>query len=430
MGKLNAIKPRKKEAGFYEVSLSNKDFLGRIQYVLPLGIDAFDMVTGGIPFGRITEIYGLDACGKTALALRAAVRAQQKMIFEQCEDGTLKKVKNPKVEVLYVDNEQSLDEGEKIVVDGVKLDCILSRCDTLDQLFKMIDASIKEIAKYGKDEDKPFLVIIVDTIASTSSKEEMTREWGKDDYSRQPKQLRGAFRRLMRDVSRQNVCVICTNQVSDNFKAVKTGRGYHPSNLPQESDYTVFGGKAIRYYARLRIFMYLVSERYKLAKDRKVSSGFVSGIYTRKNAQRWPSRDGRMVLIYGEGWNNKYSILEQLTLYKLAEVDDDGDVEFFFKKNGVKCTTFGNKESSLEDDDDNEGKKSKKEKNPVLIGGRASWLAFYDAHKADIDALWEALRGIMFTKHGDLRGEGEVVPDDSEGIDSSDLVDSDKDTED
>ena len=420
--KLNSIRPRKKEAGFFEVSRSNKNVMSKIRYVLDIGIDSFDSVTGGIPFGRITEIYGLDACGKTALAIRAAVRAQKRAIHEKLEDGTTRPIdKKSKVIVLYIDNEQSLDDGEKLVVDGEELDCIISRCDTIDQMFKMIDAAINEIAKEENEENKPFLVVIVDTIASTSSREEMTREWGKEDYARQPKQLREGFRTLMRNISRHNVCVICTNQVSDNFKAAKGGYnkskgGYNKSNLPQDTDFTAFGGKALRYYARLRIFMYLVREKYKLRKGALTSSGFVSGFYTRKNAQNWPSRDGRMVLIYGKGWDDQYSLLEQLIFYKFAETTEDGEIEFFFKKNGIPTTTFGEKSTSLEEDDENEGKKKKKESNP-FIENRGQWPIFYEEHKVDFDAMRAKMSALLFTDEAEER-VSIVQDDDDDAVDT------------
>jgi hypothetical protein len=102
--------------------------------------------------------------------------------------------------VLYVDNEQSIDDNEKIIHDGVELDVELLRCDTVDQLFKNVEIAVDACATYQKeDPDTLYLAVgIVDTIASTSSKEELTQEWSKEDYSRHAKQYRKGFRIMAR----------------------------------------------------------------------------------------------------------------------------------------------------------------------------------------------------------------------------------------
>jgi RecA/RadA recombinase len=287
-----------------EVCRTNKNVLSKVRYVLKTGIRSFDRATGCVPFGRVTEIYGLDTCGKTALVMRCAIRAQMREIYERISDPDhpAKTIfqqipEGSDVTVLYVDNEQSIDADGKTVVDGVELNAVLMRCDTVDQLFKSVDYTIDAISAHEKESGRQqFVVVIVDTIAGTASKEEMTAEWGKDDYNRQPKQLRQAFRRMTRKINRQNVAMICTNQVSDRYQAAG-GKGKGKSNLPQDGDFSTFGGRALKYYATLRIFMYR-AYTWSLMRGSKFPDGMLVGFQTSKNRQVKPLRTGRMVLVF------------------------------------------------------------------------------------------------------------------------------------
>src|SRR6185369_10814392 len=181
------------EEGTFDVALSTEDILSKVEYVLKTGLDPMDEACGGLPFGRIVELYGLEACGKSALCIRSLIKAQIGEIYRRSVVGgvmTLTKIDPAKIAVttVFIDNEQSVDEDEKIIIEGVTLDCIIARCDTVDQIFKMSDIVIEKIKekqleenKAAKDEKREpilyFVVLVVDTIAGTSSKQEMTKEW-------------------------------------------------------------------------------------------------------------------------------------------------------------------------------------------------------------------------------------------------------------
>jgi RecA/RadA recombinase len=394
--KISASKPRNKEAGYYEVTRTSKEVLSKVRYVLKTGIEPWDSAIGSMPFGRIVELYGLEACGKTAMGLQCAIRGSQKEIYEVQSDGSATRLNPDKVEVsiLYVDNEQSLDD-DRITVDGKAIDAVLARCDTIDQLFKMIGICLTEIEKIQKEENAKktgvvhFVVIVVDTVAATSSKEEMTADWGKDDYPRQPKQLRGAFRRLMREINRHNVLLIATNQVSENFKSSGGKRPY--GSGPQDADFTSYGGRAIKYAASIRVFMYKVRD-YKLTKSR-FPAGLLLGFQTTKNRRVKPLRSGRMALLYDRGLDNDYSLLETLIMLDLAGASKTtGRIFFRFKANSIPTTTFS-KDSTLEDDDD--GDDDDEGSNP-WIENRLAWRQYYQDHKADFDLLWAKGVELMF----------------------------------
>lgn len=414
---IRAVSPKKDGAnGLVEISRSTEKILNRVSHVLKTGIAAFDEITGGIPFGKIVEIYGLESCGKTNLALRLAYNSQIKNIHTvtRHEDGTkTEELIDPKecdVAVLYIDNEQSLDDDEKQVVAGVTLDMAVASCDTVDMMFKIIETAVQKTEQREAKTGRPqFLVIVVDTIASTSSKEELSAEWGKDDYSRQAKQLRKGFRVLNRRFSRANICAVFTNQVSDKFG--DAGATKRPKSInPAELDFTSFGGKALRYYSTHRIFMFRLMSKYRVHETHQFADGFLVGFYTTKNRLRKPCREGRMALLFNKtdgGFNDLFSRLETMMYLKAAEYDD-GEIKFRFRGNGVKMTTFGVKKTTLEEDDSTSSRR-----DPSIK--RSEWPAFYAEHQADCDLLWaKAIDTAFADKPDDIEINDDTDPIDEE----------------
>lgn len=414
---IRSVSPKKDGAnGLVDISRSTDKILSRVSHVLKTGIAAFDELTGGIPFGKIVEIYGLESCGKTNLALRLAYQSQMKNILTitREDDGTKSETlidpKTCDVAVLYIDNEQSLDDDEKQVVNGVTLDLAIASCDTVDIMFKIIENAVSKTEQREEKTGRPqFLVIVVDTIASTSSKEELSAEWGKDDYSRQAKQLRKGFRILNRRFSRANVCAVFTNQVSDKF-GDSGAKGRPKSINPAELDFTSFGGKALRYYSTHRIFMFRLMSKYRIHEKHQFADGFLVGFYTTKNRLRKPCREGRMALLFDTkngGLNDLFSKLETMIYLKAIEYDD-GELKFKFGSLGIKTTTFSAKTTSLEDDDHAVSRR----RDPAIK--RSEWPLFYQEHQADCDLLWAKAVSMAFADRPDAELE---INDDTDSID-------------
>lgn len=384
--KLRRCQPRKEtDTGTFDVSLSTESILSDIKYVLRSGIPPFDDITGGIPFGRVTELYGLPGCGKSALVQRLAIQAQRGEIY--AKDGTL--VPSPTVTVLYVDNEQSID-SDRTVIDGTKLEVVLTRCDTVDQMFKIIDTTIKELHDIEKDTGVPqFVVVIVDTIAGTSSASEMTQAWDKEDYARQPRVMSSGFRRITRKINRYNVAMICVNQARDSFK--QKGYSSHTSFEPQDADFSTFGGKALGYYSSLRVFMYAQNPNYRFSKASRNSQGILIAFKTTKNRTKKPYRKAHMVLLFEGGLNSTFSVLESLIKADFATLQDDGTIQFKLKAHGVDTTDF---------------ELPKRKQNPE-IKTRLEWPAFYQAHKPAFDALWSKVIAAAFNDESNQSTESE-----------------------
>lgn len=402
--RLRAVSAEKEGNGIIEAVCSSDSILSEVKYVLKIGNDPWDDMTGSFPFGRVVEIFGLEASGKTALMLTSAFKATQGEIYKRTrigDKGNEYKYErlDPdtyEVSVLYIDNEHSLDDSGVIEVEGQKAEIVVSRCETVEGIFKSIDETIALLKKVEEKSEKlQFLVVIVDTIAGTATKEELGQAWDKDDYSRKPKQLQEGFRNLIQSINRHNALVLCTNQVGDQIgyqapKGVKL-------NKPDWRAFNPPGGKALKFWSTIRIFMWQCSNRYKLVKDDKFQAGLLVGFETVKNRMLPPFREGRMVILFDRngqgGLRADFSLLESLIFFKLAEEDDERNIIFKLKNNGISPSTFPELMKALSDapaeGEPQDGKKEKKDryKDP-RISTRAAWPKFYAEHKADIDALW------------------------------------------
>lgn len=419
IAKFKSMRPaeNKRAAGDFEVARSTKSILSAINYVVRTGIEAYDDIVGGFPFGRICEVYGLDSSGKSSVVLRTAINMQRGEIYKierSVENGTQFTRLEPgtyDIAVVYFDNEGSVDDDTKLTIEGTRADVVFSNVDTVDQMFGMIEGAIDVMVARGKETNRPwFLLIVVDTIAATSSTEEMVSAWADRDYPRQAAQISRGFRRLVREINRHNVCLICTNQVRENVKEAGMHRGPR-SPVPSEIEYTTFGGRALRFYASHRVFMFRLMSKYKLIPDSQFAAGFLIGFRSVKNRIRSALREGRMALLVGEktgGLHNLYSKLETLLYLGFAEPEAKEkmvNIKFKFHTNKVPMTTFGAKETTTtlaEDDEQPTGRRGGGRKDPSIYC-RADWPDFYAAHKEDLDALWNAAMKYV------QQIEGEVV---------------------
>lgn len=415
---INRCRPQKVGSGTFEFVMSDDQILGDVKYVLLTGIDPFDRFVGGFPFGRISEIFGLENCGKSAMMIRTMCRFQAKHIYEVVSKKgfiyTLKRVDPTRIRLIraYVDNEHSLEKGFKLAIHDVSFDsegkeCAeeimlektgIGMCDAVEDIFKSVDKFLKIISDAEKEieenesDDIIFGVFIVDTIAGTSSKDEIEKEWGKQDYPRAAQRISEGFRRLTNDISRHNVALICTNQVRSKFSQ-QQGSGYRARfNTPQDEDFSTFGGKALSFYSTHRVFMFRVPVKYTLVKGAQFPAGFLVGFRTVKNRLRKPLREARMILLFDEdqgGFHNVLSILDSMVFLKVAEMDEGGGIKFKFRKFGIETATFA-ENVKLSDEEAPTGRRRQKRQADPKIEGRYEWMAYWRAHRSDLERLWQA----------------------------------------
>lgn len=397
LASLQKMTSEKKSDPLAEFTRTSGSILSAVKYVLAIGDRVYDRVSGCLPFGRIVEIFGIDASGKTAAAKKAAISAQMKNIYRcviTTDEAGVKRTTYEKldpdkidVHVLYIDNEQSFADDNSLTIDGIKADFILGRCDTIGQIFEAMQRVIKVVEEGSKESDREqFILVVVDTIAATSTDGELGQAWGDQDFSRHAKELRGAFRRVAREINKYNVCMLCINQVSDSF-AQKMKK--NPNALPDETDFATFGGRALKFYASQRIFVQKVPKKYKLHPDSKLEDGLLIEMKTVKNRIKKPLRKARLVLLFGDensaggGYKEIFSMLETFIMLELAK-EDAGVISFRFQANGITPTTFESKRA-----------------NPS-IDARIEWPAFYKAHEVDFERMWEVAEKRIFSSESQV----------------------------
>lgn len=408
-------RPQTATNGTYDVGRSTVESPSKVRYVVKTGIRPFDDRVGGMPIGKTVELMGVPSSGKSAMAIRTCARAQAGFVYERISDGkggyTLEQLKPGtfNVTVLYYDNEGSLSDPERRVVDGHELDCIIEQCDTVDLLFKtmerVMDAVVEEEEETGILQ---IMVVVLDTIASTCSLEDFKREWGKRDFPRAPAEYKHAFSVLIRQIQRENVLLIGVNHVTKKMERTNGRVAF------KAWEHSSPGGKAFSYYSTHQVFFDQVLSNYRLG-DGGSPDGFLLSFFTTKNRLGSPLRGGRLVLLFGQrdqegkvllegGLHGGFSLLETLINSKAAEVSKQTKAIIFkFKKFGVTTTTF-KASHTLEEQDDaappGPVRKRKKaldeDDEPVVIkparepriANRAAWLTFYTEHAADLDALY------------------------------------------
>ena len=177
---------------------------------------------GGFPVGRITEITGLEASGKSLLAAHTLAETQKK--------GGL---------AVYIDTE-SATSAEFLTAIGVDLKTMLYvPLETIEEIFETIETIVEGVRKSDKDR---LVTIVVDSIMGASTKIEMSAEYDKDGYATSKSIiLSKAMRKVTNWIARERICLIFTNQLR-----TKLGVSFG-------DQWTTAGGKAIPFHASVRL---------------------------------------------------------------------------------------------------------------------------------------------------------------------------------
>lgn len=191
------------------------------------GCDMLDLAisnrpNGGFPVGRITEVTGLEASGKSLLVSHVAAETQKK--------GGL---------AVYVDTEAAASQ-EFMSAIGIDLKTMLYvPLETIEEIFETIETIVEQVRKSDKDR---LVTIIVDSIMGASTKIEMAAEYDKDGYATSKSIiLSKAMRKVTNWIARERICLIFTNQLR-----TKLGVSFGDA-------WTTSGGKAIPFHASVRL---------------------------------------------------------------------------------------------------------------------------------------------------------------------------------
>jgi recombination protein RecA len=247
--------------------------------VISTGSISFDAAlgVGGVPRGRVIEIFGPESSGKTTITLQIIAEAQKA--------GGM---------AAFVDAEHALDPqyAKKLGVDVDNL--LISQPDYGEQALEITEALVRSGA---------IDVLVVDSVAALVPKAELDGEMGDSHMGLQARLMSQALRKLTGTVSKSRTSLIFINQIREKI-GVMFGN-------PE----TTTGGRALKFYSSVRIDI----RRIAAVKEGDVVVGSRTKVKIVKNKVAAPFREAEFDILYGEGISREGDVLDQAVLQNVVE---------------------------------------------------------------------------------------------------------------
>ena len=248
---------------------------------IPTGSLMLDIALGigGLPRGRVVEIYGPESSGKTTLALQVIAQAQK--LGGACA---------------FIDAEHALDPiyADKL---GVKVDdLLLSQPDTGEQALEIADMLVRSSAVD---------VVVIDSVAALTPRAEIEGEMGDQLPGLQARLMSQALRKLTGNIKRSNTMVIFINQLRMKIGVM----------MPGQSPEVTTGGNALKFYASVRLDI----RRIGAVKKGEEIVGNQTKIKVVKNKLAPPFKQIITEILYGEGISREGELIDMGSEHKIVE---------------------------------------------------------------------------------------------------------------
>jgi recombination protein RecA len=232
---------------------------------------------GGLPRGRVIEIFGPESSGKTTLALQTIAQAQKL--------GGV---------AAFVDAEHALDAqyAQKLGIDLENL--LVSQPDNGEQALEIVEVLVRS---NGVD------VVVVDSVAALVPRAEIEGEMGEAQMGLQARLMSQALRKLTGVVAKSKTCLIFINQLREKI-GVMFGN-------PE----TTTGGRALKFYSSVRVDI----RRIGAIKDGETTVGGRTRVKVVKNKLAPPFREAEFDVMYGEGISREGDLVDQGVEHKIIE---------------------------------------------------------------------------------------------------------------